>query len=260
MSIKISSNAGHSNPPGDPGAVGSAQSKPVLGGQTEAMLARNMNKAFIDEGKRRGYDMNDGTRPNGSTAEQANFANGFEARLAVSWHFNSFSDPKATGVEVWIHTNTSAANRALAAAVSAAMAKAWGLTNRGVKTTAAFNFLNRTNMPAMLIECAFISNPDDMRKVLANGMAGVNAAWGEIAKAYPLPKAPATTPAQPVTPPAPAPAPAKDAKDTPEYKELMMEYTAVVAERERLQAAVNLLAAKNETMVKDLESLLEQYK
>ena len=103
MGIRISSNAGHSSPPyppNDPGAVGSAQSKPLLKGQVEAGLARNMNDAFIAEAKRLGYSMHDGTQHNGSTAEQARTANAFKARLAISWHWNGFSDHRATGVEI----------------------------------------------------------------------------------------------------------------------------------------------------------------
>ena len=36
-----------------------------------------------------------------------------------------------------------------------------GFRNRGVKTTSALWFLNKTTKPALLIEVCFVSDPDD---------------------------------------------------------------------------------------------------
>ena len=255
MGIKISSNAGHSSPPGDPGACGSAQSKPLLNGQTEAMLARNMNSAFLAEGKRRGYDMHNGTQPNGSTANQAGTANKYGAVLAVSHHFDGSTNPAASGTMVLVHPNTTKKNKDMAKELSAAIAKAFGIPDRGAINRANLNFLNSTNMPAVLIEWAFISSPTDMKKVLSIGTTGINAAWDVIAKYYPV--------ANPVVPPEPpkpvVPAP-ENPKESEEYKALLADYNALVVRYLKKEAEYVAVAKKLDEVAGDLNILLSKIK
>lgn len=239
MSIKISSCAGHSNPPGDPGAVGSVQSKPLLNGQTEAILARNMNTAFIAEGKKRGYEMHDATQANGSPTAQATAANKFGANLSVTHHFNGSTSPTTSGVMILIHPNTSQANKNLAKDLASGIAKAFGIPNLGVVTRADLGFLNLTNAPAIYFEWAYISSPTDMQKVLPVGMKGILAAWDVIAKYYPIKK-----PVEPVEPPKPVEPKPVPPKETEEYKALLSDYNALVKRYKEKEMEYNAVENK----------------
>lgn len=93
-----------------------------------------------------------------------------DCRLDISLHFNSNDNPAATGVEVLYYDQ-----RELAAKVSAAIAKASGLRDRGPVQRKDLAVLNGTNAPAILIELAFISNASDMKKFFDNMQAIANA-------------------------------------------------------------------------------------
>lgn len=88
-------------------------------------------------------------------------ANTAGAAAFVSVHCNSAGDAKAHGTEAYHYTG-SAPGKRLAAAMNRRIYKATGLFNRGVKS-AGFYVLRRTEMPAALIELAFISNEKEER-------------------------------------------------------------------------------------------------
>lgn len=82
----------------------------------------------------------------------------------VSVHFNAFSKTEGPrGVEV-LYTS----QQALASKISAAIAKASGLINRGAKKRTNLSFLNRTAKPAVLLEICFVDSASDVRLYRAN--------------------------------------------------------------------------------------------
>jgi N-acetylmuramoyl-L-alanine amidase len=98
-------------------------------------------------------------------SDRANFANRMQADLFVSWHNDSFTNPEANGVAVWIcnaarGTETQEIARKIVDAISAAT----GQTNRGVRI-ADYAVLVQTNMHAVLIEAGFASNPEENKKL-----------------------------------------------------------------------------------------------
>lgn len=166
MYKQFTSNAGHSH--ATEGAVGN--------GYKEHVEALKYNAEFIKQMKAAGYSVTNTTsEAKGAQAvlsEQARKANAVnkDGRLDVSWHFNSASDKKATGVEVLYYDQ-----KELAEKVSASMAKALGIRNRGAKERKELYFLRNTKAPSILIEVAFISNADDMKQATAKRIAVVAA-------------------------------------------------------------------------------------
>jgi N-acetylmuramoyl-L-alanine amidase len=75
----------------------------------------------------------------------------------VSVHFNSYDDPDAHGTEVLYLTQED-----LAGDISAAIAAASGLYDRGAKFRDNLAFLNNTNEPAVLLEICFVTNQNDV--------------------------------------------------------------------------------------------------
>lgn len=117
--------------------------------------------------------------------DRAKFANNIMADLFISVHCNSFTRPSATGVEV-LYTKESMdssvrdelismgyedpeinkqnrinQSKSLATIISKNLADSIGLLNRGAKLQ-NINVLRNTIMPAVLVECGFISNPNDI--------------------------------------------------------------------------------------------------
>jgi N-acetylmuramoyl-L-alanine amidase len=84
--------------------------------------------------------------------------------LDVSIHFNAFEQTEGPmGVEVLYVTQS-----ALAAEMSAAIAKAGGFIDRGAKKRTDLYFLNNTEAPAILIEVCFVDSEADARAYTAN--------------------------------------------------------------------------------------------
>lgn len=101
-----------------------------------------------------------------SLASRYNFANSLEADLFISVHINSSSNTTARGTEVYYCASNNRTNAygtkasVLATTAYNNLVAAVGSTKRGVKT-ANFAVIRYTNMPAILMETAFISNASD---------------------------------------------------------------------------------------------------
>lgn len=88
-------------------------------------------------------------------------ANAAGVDLFVSIHNNAMSDPSGSGTETFSYLYSSAASRTLAQAIQRQVVSALGLPDRGVKT-AGYYVLRHSNMPAVLVEGAFLTNPKDV--------------------------------------------------------------------------------------------------
>ncbi|MGG0720096.1 N-acetylmuramoyl-L-alanine amidase [Robertmurraya massiliosenegalensis] len=90
------------------------------------------------------------------------------ANIFVSFHVNSFTNDSAKGTETYYNTtNASGKSKELAEKIQQELVKALGTNDRGVKT-ANFVVIKETTMPSVLVEIAFISNPDDAKKLASS--------------------------------------------------------------------------------------------
>lgn len=88
--------------------------------------------------------------------EECRIANASGADLFIAVHFNAGG---GTGTEVWHWPGSSA--EGYARDVSRELATALGLPNRGAKSTMGLYVINRTDMPAILIEVCFVDTEAD---------------------------------------------------------------------------------------------------
>ena len=171
--------AGH-NPDGRPacGAVGYIK---------ESTEARRVKEEVIRMLRMLGHTVYDCTVDTGISAEDVlkkivSKCNDNEVDMDISIHFNYAdglkSDGITTGTEVLVYSGYSKAldeANEVCAAISAL-----GFKNRGVKYRPDLYFLKKTNAPAMLVECCFVNDKDDiklydhylMAKAIVKGVTG----------------------------------------------------------------------------------------
>lgn len=167
----INIHAGH-NPDGKTacGAIGLIK---------ESTEARNVKNEVISQLRQLGHTVYDCTCDSGTGQADVlkkivSMCNAHSADLDVSIHFNSgAADQKGngitTGTEVLIY---SAASKASVYAKNVCQAISdLGFKNRGLKYRPELYVLKNTNAPAMLIECCFVDDKDDVQMYDYKSMA-----------------------------------------------------------------------------------------
>lgn len=87
-------------------------------------------------------------------------ANDSGAEVFVSIHNNASTDSRDNGTEIWYYNSNPGSPR-LAGSIRAALKRGVGLRDRGVKNWEPFVVVKYTTMPAVLVEGAFLSNPNE---------------------------------------------------------------------------------------------------
>lgn len=159
----INLHAGH-NPDGKVacGAVGFIK---------ESTEARKVKNEVISQLRQLGHTVYDCTCENGTSQAEiltkiVNSCNSHNVELDVSIHFNAGANDKVgngkiTGTEVFVYSESSKAKQYADKVCSAI--SALGFKNRGTKISTSLYFLRKTNAPAMLIECCFVDDKDDVQ-------------------------------------------------------------------------------------------------
>lgn len=143
--MKIFINPGHGG--NDPGACGY--------GLKEAVVALNIAKRVENYLRAVGYDVK--TFQFDGLQEICDDANAFNADLFVSIHCNAGG---GKGTETF-YLQGSAKGETLAACIQKQIVNSLPVVNRGVKTSTGLYVLKYTDMPAVLVETAFIDNQGD---------------------------------------------------------------------------------------------------
>lgn len=169
--MKINIHAGH-NPDGKIacGAVGLIK---------ESTEARNVKNKVISMLKSQGHTVYDCTVDNGTSQNDilkkiVTKCNENAVDLDISIHFNSGANDKTgnnltTGTEVFIYSTSSKA-KSYAQNIVNAIATL-GFKNRGVKYSTSLYVLKNTKSPAILIECCFVDDKDDIKLYSIDTMA-----------------------------------------------------------------------------------------
>lgn len=101
-----------------------------------------------------------------SLAARVNDANSWGADYFISLHTNASASPTAAGSEAYVfRLDTTAAD--LAENILTALQGVTGLPDRGVLARPTLYVLRRTQMPAVLLELGFITNPYEAERMAA---------------------------------------------------------------------------------------------
>lgn len=143
--------AGHGG--GDPGALGNGLREKDINLSVALKVGNILKNHGVDVRYSRTTDVFL------ELADRASRANNTGANVFVSIHCNAFSDTSAKGVETYSYPGGTGTN--LSKAIHNSIISSGVYTaNRGTKT-ANFAVLRLTNMPAALVELAFITNAQD---------------------------------------------------------------------------------------------------
>lgn len=172
--MKINVHAGHN--PDSKVACG------AVGYIKESTEARKVKDEVIRLLKNKGhivYDctVNDGTSQGNVLSKIVAKCNAHAVDLDVSIHFNAIkletkSDDETKGTEVCIYSGKSKAKK-YAESILKSIGKL-GYRERGIVIRKNLYFLKNTHAPALLIECCFVDDKDDVRiynfKTMANAI------------------------------------------------------------------------------------------
>lgn len=142
----------------------------AMGLYKEDILTKAVGERIIYKLRQQGYNVVE-TLPTGRYSQndelnlRAKIANLNEVDKFISIHFNTF-DGSANGTEVYYSSKAGA--KEMASKVSQNIADRFGFKNRGSKQQ-SLAVLNKTNMPAILVEGCFIDNISDMNKFIDKG-------------------------------------------------------------------------------------------
>ena len=102
-----------------------------------------------------------GTSNASSLTTRVRDANAWGADVFLSLHTNASLNERATGSEALIYSKSSPVALGLGEDILKELNLVTGLRNRGVIERPGLYVLRRTNMPAVLVEMGFITNPTD---------------------------------------------------------------------------------------------------
>jgi len=106
-----------------------------------------------------------GMRKINDLKNRMNIANSYENSLFVSIHMNSFGAADCSGLQVYYGT-TDTESKKLADLVQSSVVKRLQPSNhRKIKSGNGLYLLENSENPAILVECGFLSNPDECKKL-----------------------------------------------------------------------------------------------
>ncbi len=162
MAIKIYIDQGHNPENPNAGAVGNGLREQDLTyriGQELATLLRN-DPNYEVRLSRPNTETSLGTSNATSLAARVRDANQWGADYFISLHANAASSPTAGGVEAFAYSKASR-GYALGEDILEELSDTTGLNDRGMKVRPGLYVLRNTDMPALLVELGFITNPRD---------------------------------------------------------------------------------------------------
>lgn len=152
MKYKVCVDPGHGGT--DPGAVNGALYEKDVVLDICIRLGKLLEKAGYDVRLTRENDRFD------TPLMKSKMANEFEADVFVSVHCNAAAMEQAHGTET-LTFDEDGKSGYLGKCIQRRLIDELGLSDRGLKTRKELTVLNRTKMPAALVEVAFISNPGE---------------------------------------------------------------------------------------------------
>lgn len=141
----------------DPGAVGNNLKEKDINLQILLSCKEELERHNVKVVTSRTKDEND------PVEDEVREANASGADVAASIHTNSAEGKNGDGSETYYYSTSEEGKRL--AELCEAETKKIGQNSRGIKVGDHLWFIKGTTMPAVLCECGFINNPDDIKAI-----------------------------------------------------------------------------------------------
>lgn len=156
--------AGHG---GKDGGTQSSEASPTLEKHLNLFTAKLIQSKLSEKGYRTLLTRGDDTFI--PLDVRCAIANGNEANLFVSIHYNAAPNPKASGIEIYTYNDIENGYRLYqskrcAEIILNTLIAATQAHSRGLKQE-DFRVIRKTNMPAILIEAGFLTNVEELKKL-----------------------------------------------------------------------------------------------
>ena len=171
---KITIDPGHGG--SDSGAIGPTG---IMEKSVTLRVSRELKRLLEAEGATVILTRTDDTEvsPKGASATsveelqaRCDIANRAKSDIFLSIHADAFTNREVKGTTAYYYTNGSKQSKKLADSVRTALVDSLGTVDRGTQTC-NFYVVKHTDMPAILVEISFISNPDEEQ--MMNSESGV---------------------------------------------------------------------------------------
>lgn len=111
------------------------------------------------------YEESDSNKKNTDLHNRCKLVEESDAALVVSIHQNSFTDSTVSGAQVFYYSS-SEKSKSLAQEISNSLSTSIGKDNtRPIKANSDYFLLLNTPCPCIIIECGFLSNPTETKKL-----------------------------------------------------------------------------------------------
>ena len=177
MAIKVYIDQGHNPVNPNAGAEGSGYREQDLVYEIGVILSEILREnGFETRLSRNSPTEQIGSSNLTSLQSRVDEANRWGADYFISLHTNASANPAAGGSEALVYRNGSVASR-LARSILEQLNLSTGLRNRGVIARPGLYVLRKTQMPSVLVELGFITNPAEARlmaespRLFAGGIA-----------------------------------------------------------------------------------------
>ena len=106
-----------------------------------------------------------GMRKISDLKNRVKIANGYEDAIFISIHMNSYGAAECKGFQAYF-SNSAEGSKELAAAIQGSVKnKLQSTNNRMTKSGSDLYILENSKNPAVILECGFLSNPDECKKL-----------------------------------------------------------------------------------------------
>lgn len=157
MAYKIVVDAGHGGK--DPGAVNGTKYEKTA----NLAIAKKVGAKLQAKGYKVKYTRTGDKEL--TLKERCQISNKYDADFFISIHCNAAASKEASGIETWRYTTVGALTKELADNVQTELISATGWKDRGVKKSSTLYVLKKTIASAILVECGFISNDAECKKL-----------------------------------------------------------------------------------------------
>lgn len=154
----------------DPGKIGINQAKEK---DVNLKIAQKVKKRLKKEGWKvvmtREKDMmlgdaDKGNRKIHDMKARVELINKTSPAMAVSIHQNSYEDAKVHGAQVFYYSHSEEGKR-MAETMQKSLLTADEANTRQAKANDTYYLLRRTEVPTIIVECGFLSNPEEAKKL-----------------------------------------------------------------------------------------------